>query len=256
VQVNGGPPELSTPLSPETWFERQYLAGRGLGLLDVYPRGSAGFGTAFRRANDRDWGPGPAEDVLALTDSIATLPWVDSTQVALSGTGYGATVATWLLGQTDRFAAAVAFNGIYDLPALLDAGQAWRLVPQEFGGYPWEGAPAVRPDSLVRSAGLLPPSRLGTTPWEALHRSSPITYADQIDTPLLLLQGGTDRRVGRSQSERLYKRLKILERPVEYVHYPGVGHDVSATATPTQRLDRLVRTCEFLTRFLDLGGVE
>jgi len=254
VQVRGGPPELSAPLTPETWFERQYLAGRGLGLLDVYPRGSAGFGTTFRRANDRNWGPGPARDVRALTDSVAALPWVDSTQVALSGSAYGATVATWLLGQTDRFAAAVALNGIYDLPALLDAGQAWRLVPQEFGGYPWEGAPTVRPDSSVLSTGILPPSRLGITPREALHRSSPSTYADQITTPLLLLQGGTDRRVGLSQSERLYKRLKILDRPVEYVHYPGVGHDVSATATPTQRLDRLVRTYEFLARFLDMSG--
>jgi len=254
VQVRGGPPEVNTPLTPETWFERQYLAGQGIGLLDVYPRGSAGFGTAFRRANDRNWGPGPAQDVLALTDSAAALPWSDSTQVALGGSGYGATVTIWLLGQTDRFAAAVALNGIYDLPALLDAGQAWRLVPQEFGGYPWDGAPAARPDSSVLSTGLRPPSRLAPTPREALHRNSPITYADQITTPLLLLQGGTDRRVGLSQSERLYKRLKILDRPVEYVHYPGVGHDVSVTATPTQRLDRLVRTYEFLARFLDMSG--
>ncbi len=262
VQVRGGPPELNDPYGPETWFERQYLAGRGLGLLEVFPRGSAGFGTAFRRANDRNWGPGPARDVLALTDSAATLPWTDSTQVALSGTSYGATVATWLLGHTDRFEAAVALNGIYDLPALLDAGQAWRLVPQEFGGYPWEGVPALRTDSSMFSAVPLPSARsqdtlrsarLQDSPRAALHRNSPTTYADQINTPLLLLQGGTDRRVGLSQSERLYKRLKILERPVEYVHYPGVGHDLSASATPTQRLDRLVRTYEFLARFLDLS---
>jgi dipeptidyl aminopeptidase/acylaminoacyl peptidase len=100
--------------------------------------------------------------------------------------------------------------------------------------------------------GALPPDSSRKTPWTALHQNSPITYADRISTPLLVLQGSTDHRVGPSQGERLYKRLKILGRPVEYVRYPGVGHDMSATATPTQRLDRLVRTYEFLARFLDV----
>ena len=252
VQARGGPPELSAPYTPETWFERQYLAGRGLGLVEGFPRGSAGFGTAFRRANDQNWGPGPARDVLALADSAAALSWTDSTQVALGGTGYGGTLAAWLLGQTDRFAAAVALNGVYDLPALLGGGRAWRLVPEEFGGYPWEGVPPLSLGDPTLSFGLLSPDSTARTPWTALHRNSPLTYAHLIRTPLLLMQGGTDRRVGPSQSERLYKRLKILDRPVEYVRYPGVGHDVSASASPRQRLDRLVRTHEFLARFLDL----
>ncbi|GEM_PF-423389 len=251
VQVRGGPSTLSTPHTPGAWFERQYLAGRGLGVVEVWPRGATGFGSAFQRANDQNWGPGPAQDVLAFTDSVAAQPWADSSQVALSGTGYGATVATWLLGHTNRFAAGVALNGVYDLPALLDTGQAWRTVPREFGGYPWT-------DSLTGSAGR--PAFSGrpasgdsaSTPRSTLHRNSPITYADQIDTPLLLLQGGMDQRVGPSQGERLYKRLKILERPVEYVRYPAAGHDMATSATPRQRLDRLVRTSEFLTRFLPL----
>jgi dipeptidyl aminopeptidase/acylaminoacyl peptidase len=75
-----------------------------------------------------------------------------------------------------------------------------------------------------------------------------------MDTPVLLLHGGMDRRVGPTQSERLYKRLKILGRPAEYVRYPGVGHDVAASGTPRQRLDRLVRTYEFLARFLHLSS--
>ncbi|MFB6279514.1 MAG: prolyl oligopeptidase family serine peptidase [Salinibacter sp.] len=252
VQVRGGPEALSDAHASGRWFERQYLASRGIGLLEVYPRGSEGFGAAFRRANDQDWGPGPAQDVLALTDSAAALSWSDSTQVAVSGTAYGGTVATWLLGHTDRFEAAVALNGIYDLSALMGEGHAWRSLPREFGGYPWEGGPSLRADSSVLSVGLRPPSSSVSPVQAALRRNSPITYADQIETPLLLLQGAQDRRVGLSQSERMYKRLKILERPVEYVRYPGVGHDFSATASPTQRVDRLVRTYEFLARFLDV----
>lgn len=252
VQVRGGPDALNRAYTPETWFERQYLASRGIGLLEVFPRGSAGFGAAFRQGNDRNWGPGPAQDVLALTDSVATLPWTDSTQVAVGGAAYGGTLAAWLLGQTDRFEAAVALNGIYDLSAFVDEGRTWRTVPREFGGYPWQGAPALPSDSSTFSMGQVPSISSMDSPRAALHRNSPITYADQIDTPLLLLHGARDRRVGPSQSERMYKRLKILDRPVEYVRYPGVGHDVGGTATPTQEIDRLVRTYEFLSRFLDV----
>ena len=252
VQARGGPPELSAPYTPETWFERQYLAGRGLGIVEVLPRGSAGFGTAFRRANDQNWGPGPARDVLALTDSVTARSWIDSTQVALAGTGYGGTLTAWLFGQTDRFAAGVALNGVYDLPALLDGGHAWHLVPQEFGGYPWEDVPPFSLGDPVLAPNVSSPDSTGQTPWTALHSNSPLTYAHLIRTPLLLMQGGADRRVGPSQGERLYKRLKILDRPVEYVRYPGVGHDLSASASPRTRLDRLVRTYEFLARFLDV----
>ena len=252
VQARGGPSALSAPYTPETWFQRQYLAGRGLGLVEGFPRGSAGFGTAFRRANDQNWGPGPARDLLALADSAAALSWTDSTQVALGGTGYGGTLTAWILGQTDRFAAAVALNGVYDLPALLDGGRAGRLVPEEFGGYPWEGVPPRSLGDPVLSSRLPSSDSTAQTPWTALHRNSPLTYAHLIRTPLLVMQGGADRRVGPSQGERLYKRLKILDRPVEYVRYPGVGHNMSASASPRQRLDRLVRTHEFLARFLEL----
>jgi dipeptidyl aminopeptidase/acylaminoacyl peptidase len=252
VQVRGGLEALSDGHTPEMWFERQYLAGRGIGLLEVFPRGSEGFGAAFRHANDRNWGPGPAQDVLALTDSAAALSWSDSTQVAVGGAGYGGTLAAWLLGQTDRFGAAVALNGIYDLSAFVDEGQAWRSLPREFGGCPWEDAPSLGADSSALSVGPRPPDSSGAPMQAVLRRNSPITYADQIETPLLLLQGAQDRRVGLSQSERMYKRFKILDRPVEYVRYPGVGHDMNATATPPQRVDRLVRTYEFLARFLDV----
>lgn len=251
VHVRGGPPELSARHSPEAWFERQYLASRGFGIVEVLPRGSDGYGTRFRRANNQNWGPGPAQDVLAVADSAAALPWTDASQQAVTGASYGGTLATWLLGMTDRFDAAAALNGLSDLPTLLDTGRAWRVVPREFGGYPWEEARPLPTGPPILSVGPLPSFDRTASPGNALYHNSPLTQADQIDTPLLLMQGGADRRVGPSQSERLYKRLKILERPVEYVRYPGVGHDVSASATPRQRLDRLVRTYEFLARFLD-----
>lgn len=250
IRVRGGPQELDALNASEEWFERQYLAAHGFAVLEVLPRGSSGYGLSFRRANDGNWGPGPAQDVIALADSAASLPWIDASRQALVGTSYGGTLTAWMIGQTDRFDAAVALNGAYDLSALLDAGPLWQLGPQEFGGHPWEGAPNPPTDSAVFSAGLVPSFDDANAPWRRVHQNSPITFVDQMDTPLLLLEGKRDVRTGPTQAERLYKRLKILDRPVEYVYYPGVGHDVARTAAPAQRLDRVVRTQEFLVRFL------
>lgn len=252
VMVRGGPGTLDALHTPERWFERQFLASRRVGVVEVSPRGSRGYGQAFRRANDRNWGPGPAADVVALADSAATLAWTDSTQQAIAGASYGATLATWLIGHTDRFDAAIGLNGIYDLSALADGGRAWRVVPQEFDGFPWEGAPPLDTDPPLWSVGTLGGFVPEYSAWRTLHQNSPTTYADQIHTPLLLLQGTGDHRVGPPQGKRLYKRLKILGRPAEYVAYPRVGRDVAATATPRQRIDRLVRTYEFLARFLEV----
>lgn len=49
----------------------------------------------------------------------------------------------------------------------------------------------------------------------------------------------------------LYRSLKVLERPVEYVRYPNAGHDLSRTGDPDQRLDRLLRIREFMGRFVE-----
>lgn len=256
VLVRGGPDRLDAVHTPEAWLERQFLAGRGIGVVEVTPRGSVGYGMAYRQANDGNWGRGPADDVLAVADSVAALAWTDSTQQAIAGASYGATLATWLVGQTDRFAAAVGLNGVYDLSALADGGRAWRLIRQEFGGFPWSGAPAPRTAPPLFSVGTMAGFAPEASPWETIHRNSPATYANQIQSPVLLLQGAADRRVGRTQSERMYKRLKLLNRQAEYVEYPDVGHDVAATATPLQRVDRLVRTYEFLARFLEMPSAE
>jgi len=193
------------------------------------------------------------------------------------------------VSQTDRFDAAVTQRGVYDLPTFFGEGNAWRLVPYHFGGFPWEGSvppPAGVSDSLwasmnradeptaTRTNGEPGTARPGTDdgdagdsgafsssqvappdtllpPREALIRNSPVTYAHRIRTPLLIMHGSEDLRTGVSQSERLYRTLKVLKRPVEYVRYPGAGHDLSRTGAPMQRLDRVLRIHEFFSRYVD-----
>jgi dipeptidyl aminopeptidase/acylaminoacyl peptidase len=261
VIPRGGPSALHPSPPIAAWLERQFLAGRGYGVVEVWPRGSAGYGETFRRRNFQDWGPGPGGDVLAVADSAATRAWIDSTQQALAGRAYGGYLTAWLLGQTDRFRAGVAQSGVYDLTAFFGAGEAWPVVAEQFGGYPWENAAAPPPDLLLHpaaspllSVGLLPPADSTVAPGTALRRNSPITYAHEVATPLLLLHGANDQTTGPAQPELLYRRLKITGNPTEYVRYPGVDHDFSGSATPAQRIDRLVRLFEFIARFTTPGG--
>lgn len=290
LAIRGGPPGLAGPAAPTTWHDGQYLAAQGYAVVVAAPRGSPGYGAAFRRLPNRNWGPGPAADVLAAADTAARRSGIDASQQVVMGGSYGGYLTAWIISQTDRFDAAVAERGAYDLPALLGSS-AWRLLPRHFGGYPWDGpAPpaAGRPDSVVvsaRSRASAPSSstaRSGTnrgttseapsstqaaadtgntgapspadsllSPREALLRNSPLPYAHAIRTPLLLLHGGADARTDASQSDRLYRTLAILDRPVEYVRYPGAGHNALRSASPLQRVDRIVRIHEFAARFVD-----
>jgi dipeptidyl aminopeptidase/acylaminoacyl peptidase len=70
----------------------------------------------------------------------------------------------------------------------------------------------------------------------------------KIRTPLLIMHASNDLRTGVSQSEMMYRALKELNRPVEYVRYPNAGHDLSRTGDPRQRMDRLNRIIEFFER--------
>jgi dipeptidyl aminopeptidase/acylaminoacyl peptidase len=106
-------------------------------------------------------------------------------------------------------------------------GNAWRLVPNYFGGYPWQ--PEVQ---------------------KLLQRESPLSYVSEITTPYLIFHGDNDRRTGFVQSEMLYRSLKVLGRPVEYVRHPGGTHELTRSGNNRQRIDQMLRTYEFFERYI------
>jgi dipeptidyl aminopeptidase/acylaminoacyl peptidase len=262
VEMHGGPSAMWGPGEATMWHEFQLFAARGYGIVYSNPRGSGGYGRDFKAANFQDWGTGPAGDVLAAAEYAADLSWTDPTRQVLTGGSYAGYLTAWMVSQDHRFEAAVAQRGVYDLPVFFGEGRAWRLVPDHFGGYPWEGdvpPPMHVSDSLwtqidtVGSDTTIADTTDALLPREALLRNSPITYVDQITTPLLIMHADEDLRTGVIQSEALYKSLKVLGRPVEYVRYPNAGHDLSRSGDPQQRIDRLLRIYEFMERFVDSG---
>lgn len=227
VQIHGGPTAMWGPGEQSMWHEFQFYAARGYVVMFANPRGSGGYGRDFQRANFKDWGVGPAGDVLAAASFIAKEPYVDANRQVLTGGSYGGYLTAWIVGHDHRFKAAVAQRGVYDLATFYGEGNAWFLVPLYWGGYPWQ--PEVR---------------------ALLNFESPLTYVDKIRTPLLIQHGDVDFRTGVIQSQVLYKSLKQLGRDVEYVRYPRATHELSRSGEPKQRLDTLVRYEEFFRRYI------
>jgi len=248
LQIHGGPMAMWGPGEASMWHEFQLFASRGFGIVLSNPRGSGGYGYAFQRANYQDWGHGPSRDVLAAATRAAQLPWADPARQVVTGGSYAGYLTTFIIGHDHRFKAAFAQRGVYDLRTFFGEGNAFRLVPNHFGGYPWQTDSTFVQDYW--RIGADGPSRETLTIAQLLDRESPLSYVHQMRTPLLIKHGDADLRTGVIQSEMLFRSLSSLGKPVEYVRYPRAGHDLSRSGEPDQRVDRLLRILEFMERYV------
>ena len=227
LNMHGGPTAMWGPGESSMWHEFQYFCSQGYGIVYANPRGSSGYGKDFQFSNYQDWGTGPTEDVLAAASDAAKESWVDTSKQVITGGSYAGYLTAWVISHDNRFKAAFAQRGVYDLTTFMGEGNAWRLTPNYFGGYPWEDK--IRP---------------------ILARESPYSYVDKIKTPFLIKHGENDLRTGVIQSEMMYKSLKIMGKEVEYVRMPGATHELSRTGNVRQKIDRMLRIYEFFERYI------
>ncbi|MBA3674980.1 MAG: S9 family peptidase [Chitinophagaceae bacterium] len=227
LEIHGGPAAMWGPGEASMWHEYQFFCSKGYGVVYSNPRGSGGYGKEFLRANINDWGSGPSSDVLTALDKTVAEGWADTSKLVVTGGSYAGYLVAWIISHDQRFKAACSQRGVYDLATFFGEGNAWRLVPNYFGGYPWD--PEVN---------------------ATLVRESPITYVKNITTPYIIFHGENDRRTGFVQSEMLYRSLKVLGRPVEYVRHPGATHELTRSGDNRQRIDQMLRTYEFFERYL------
>ena len=168
VQIHGGPHTLYG-WSPR--WEFQILAAAGISVFYCNPRGSEGYGEAFNDANHRDWGAGPMRDVLAGVDALVADGLADPERLGVTGGSYGGYLTNWIVGHDQRFRAAMTCRSVNDMGILFTTG--------DIAGGDWAASNST------------------STPWEdpAYFREiSPIAYADQIRTPLLIQHSERDLR--------------------------------------------------------------
>lgn len=227
LNIHGGPSAMWGPGIFSMWHEYQLENSWGYGVVYSNPRGSGGYGDKFKRANFKDWGTSPAGDILAsLDEAMKTHTWIDKDNLFVEGGSYAGYMVAWIISHDNRFKAANAQRGVYDLTTFMGEGNAWRLIPDHFSGYPWEKETKALLDA-----------------------NSPYSYVDKINTPLLIIHGDVDLRTGVIQSEMLYKSLKILNKPVEYIRYPKEGHELTRSGNPGRMMDHMLRVIEFFERY-------
>ena len=134
------------------------------------PRGSTGYGQKFIDEINGDWGGRAYDDIMASTDYVAKLPYVDSSRMVAAGGSYGGYMVDWILGHTQRFKALISHAGVYDLRSeATETEELWFPI-WEFGGMPWDN-----PEMYAR--------------W------SPSLFAKEFHTPTLVMHGELDFRV-------------------------------------------------------------
>jgi len=226
LDIHGGP----TLAWAESYVhDFQVLAGLGYAVLAANPRGSAGYGEEFCRKIINDWGGDDYRDLmLGLDHLIATEP-IDASRLAITGASYGGYMTCWALTQSKRFKAGVARNPVTSLLTCGTLSDQWLWFSLIMGNEDQN----QDPETLRRSC-------------------SPMTFADAITTPLLLIHSTDDLRCPASESKQLFNVLRHRQHEVELALYPGVSHllDFPGFGTPRQRVDRLNRSIAWFKKYV------
>ena len=222
----------------------QVLAGAGYLTLAVNPRGSSTYGEDFVNAVLGDWGGDDYRDLTAALDWVCERDYVDTERLGVHGYSYGGYMTTWMIGQTGRFRAAVAGAPCIDLWSMYGTSD----IATSFGEAQWAirlagGMPISRPMISELSEGV------DTLAFRLLQRS-PIKYAPEVQTPVLLLHGEADARCPIGQSEQYFQVLKRLGKEVEMVRFPGCGHGFLRTGHVALREAYLHRMVDWFKRWL------
>jgi len=215
--------------------EFQALAGAGFATLYLNPRGSAGYGSAWMRTVSgpaaatpgTGWGTVDIQDVLTVVRALlADNDELDASRVGVQGGSYGGLVTTWLLAESDDFAAGWAERGPYNLVSLAGTNDESPWFFETYLGRPVTEDPA------------------------AYWASSTLRLAAGITAPIAIMHSEEDRRCPIQQAEELFMALKLLGRDVEFIRFPGESHGLSRTGSPVHRVQRLELLIEWFTRWL------
>ena len=219
--IHGGPEAQERPnYRPYV----QYLLSRGIGVLATNIRGSTGYGKTYQKLIHHDWGGGDLEDWRHAAEWLKAQPFVDGDRLAVFGGSYG---------------------GFATLSCVTRLPEYWRAAVDIVG-----------PSNLLTFVRAVPPQWLRfmaewvgdpDTEEAFLRERSPITYVDQVQAALLVIQGAKDPRVVKSESDQMVERLRELGREVEYSVFEDEGHGFTRYANDVHAY-RL--TCDWLESHL------
>ena len=207
--------------------EFQWMAAKGYIVLYPNPRGSTSYGQQFGNIIQYHYPGDDFRDLMIGVDEVLKRGYIDPVKkLGVTGGSGGGLLTDWIVGHTDRFAAAVAQRDIASWAAWWYAADFTLFQPSWFKAPPFED------------------------PQDYVNRS-PITYIKNVHTPLMLILGEADFRTPPAAGgEEMFRALKFLKRPVIMVRFPGESHELSRSGQPWHRVERLEHIVGWFDKYL------
>jgi acylaminoacyl-peptidase len=226
LDIHGGPHAM---YGVEFNHEFQVQAARGFVVLYTNPRGSTGYGEEFGNVIHTNYPGDDYKDLMAGVDMMIGKGYIDAKRLTVTGGSGGGLLTAWIIGKTDRFAAAVSQYPVTNW--ITQAGTA-------DGGY-------------THSALWLK-----SMPWENTKlflEKSPIFYAANFKTPTMVLCGEEDLRTPIAESEELYFALKARKVPSVLVRIPKEPHGIRG-AFPSHRIAKMEHILGWMEKWTGTGA--
>ncbi len=210
MEIHGGPFAM---YGPTFSAEIQRYAAEGYVTVYANPRGSTGYGEAFAQEIDLAYPGEDYDDLMAVVDELIAKDYVDPDRLFVTGGSGGGVLTAWIVGSTDRFAAAASIKPVMNWTTMaLAADIAPFVVRHWLRAEPWDN-----PDRY----------------WEL----SPISRAGNITTPTMVMVGEEDWRTPTWEAEQLYTALKLQGVDTALVRVPGSPHFIAGR--PSQMIAKV-----------------
>ena len=213
LSIHGGPHSMYNVGFNFGWQEH---AANGYVVLYTNPRGSSGYGSAFGNAIKNAYPGDDFHDLMAGVDAVIAKGYIDQQNMFVYGCSGGGVLTAWIVGHTDRFAAASANCPVTNWLSFVGTtdGPSWYY---NFEKFPWED------------------------PSEHLRRS-PLMYVGNVKTPTLLMTGENDLRTPISQTEEFYQALKMRKVPTAMIRFKDEWHGTTSRPSNFMRTQLYLRS--------------
>ena len=219
LEIHGGP---HAAYGPHFSVEVQLFAAAGYVVVYANPRGSSSYGDAFGSYIHHNYPSEDYDDLMSAVDAIIDRGVIDTDRLYVTGGSGGGVLTAWIVGKTDRFAAAVVAKPVINwISFALSADYAPLFSKYWFPALPWDDPMGY---------------------WER----SPLSLAGEVSTPTMLLTGEEDWRTPMWESEQYYQALKLRGVETALVRVPGASHSIAAR--PSQLLAKVSAILEWFKR--------
>jgi acylaminoacyl-peptidase len=200
LEIHGGPFAM---YGPTFSAEIQRFAAEGYVTVYVNPRGSSGYGESFAQEIDLAYPGNDYDDLMTVVDHLVEKNYVDADRLFVTGGSGGGILTAWIVGKTDRFAAAASIKPVINwMTMALSADIAAFVKRHWIRADPWED-----PDAFLDR--------------------SPIMLVENVTTPTLMMVGEEDWRTPTWEAEQFYTALKLRGVDTALIRVPGAPHYIA-----------------------------